>query len=265
MQKTLTIHRPEKLDGEIEDFRLDCLDAKENYTAARIRLTRNPVTHEPYMFYTQELTRNHRDPNDSFSGRQIIKAFTPSNIEAVADETLERKFEDTILAHKEEIPDYSPLTDIHSASMNLFLDEETATFLEDVGVQVDGLAEDFQGIESVEADPYLEDIADDAMQIKGRLAGVQSKYAQLKRRMMQEFDPPVRSDTLSDEAFEQRLPQESLPHPLIQSYLELKEEMAYLQSRVGAVSKIVFSETASKIQLPKRLERRVTDEFCETV
>ena len=264
MKPTVTVNRPERIDDDIQDFRLNRLDRKENYTASRIRLTRNPETEEPYLFYTQELTRNHKAPHDPFGRRQLIKVFTPSNIEAAADTALERKFEDTILAHKEEIPDYSPLTDIHSQSMNLFMDEDTATFLEDVGVQVDGLAEDFQGIESVEANPYLEDIAEDAMQFKGRLAGVQSKYAQLKQRMMRAFDPPVLNDTLSDEAFEQRLAQESLPDALIQSYLELKEEMEYLESRVGAVSKIVFSETASKIRLPQRLKGR-TNEFCETV
>jgi len=264
MMKTVTIDRPERLDEDMEDFRLDNVDLKRNYTSSRIRLTRNPETDEPYLFYSQELTRNFKNPNDPFGRRQLIKVYTPSNLEAAADTVLEQKFNDTILAHKNKIPDYSPLSDIHSDEMALFLDEDTATFLDDIGIQVEGLGEDFQSIESVEANPYLEDIAEDAMQLKGRLTGLRSKYDQLKQRMMQAFDPPVFNDTLSEEAFEQRLAQESLPDGLIQSYLELKEQMDYLKSRIGAVSKVVFSETASKIQLPKSLERS-TNEFLERI
>ena len=264
MKPTVTIDRPERIDEDIQDFRLNRMDRKENYTASRIRLTRNPETEEPYLFYTQELTRNHKAPHDPFGRRHLIKVFTPSNLEAVADTTLEHKFEDTILAHKDKIPDYSPLTDIHSQSMNLFLDEDTATFLEDVGVQVDGLSEDFQGIKSVEANPYLEDIADDAIHLKRRLADLRGKFAHLKRAMGSEFDPPVDVSTLSEVEFEQRLAQETLADSYIQSYLALKEQIDDLKSKVGAVSKIVFSETAAKIRLPKRLEGR-GHEFVQEV
>ena len=80
---------------------------------------------------------------------------------ASADVALERKFKDTILAHKSVITDYSPLTDIHSDAMGLFVDEDTATFLSDIGINVDGLGEDFLGIESVSATPYMEEVAVD--------------------------------------------------------------------------------------------------------
>ena len=264
MKPTVTIDRPERIEDDIQDFRLNRLDRKENYTASRIRLTRNPETEEPYLFYTQELTRNHKAPNDPFGRRHLIKVFTPSNIEAAADTALERKFEDTILAHKDQIPDYSPLTDIHSQSMNLFLDEDTATFLEDVGVQVDGLSEDFQGIESVGANPFLEDVADDAIRLKRRLSDLQGKYAHLKQVIAGEFDPPVEGYTLTDDEFERQLAQETLPDSYVQLYLALKEQIDDLKSKVGAVSKIVFSETAAKIRLPKRLEGR-DHEFVQEV
>ena len=150
-EKNVVIDIPDRIDQDIEDFKLDAIDDEKNYTASRIKLCRDPENEKPILFYSQELSRNFKNPNDPFSKRHIIKTFTPENIEAVADVTVEHKFKDTLLAHKDFVWDYNPLSDIHSGSMNLFMDEDTAGFMEDVGIRTDGMAEDFQSLESVEA------------------------------------------------------------------------------------------------------------------
>ena len=146
MFQNVVIDRPQRLEDEIEAFKLDAVDDEKNYTAARLRLCRDSENHQPVLFYSQELSRNFKDPQDPFGKRHLIRAFTPGQFQAAADEVVTGKFQDTILAHKNKVPDYSPLTDIHSTNMSLFLDEETAQFLEDVDVRIDGLSEDFQGI-----------------------------------------------------------------------------------------------------------------------
>ena len=81
----------------------------------------------PVVFYSQELNRNFKNPDDPFGKRHVIKTFTPDNAMASADTALELKFKDAILAHCKSINDYSPLTDIHSNEMDLFIDDQTAT------------------------------------------------------------------------------------------------------------------------------------------
>ena len=99
-EKNVVIDIPDRIDQDIEDFKLDAIDDEKNYTASRIKLCRDPENEKPILFYSQELSRNFKNPNDPFSKRHIIKTFTPENIEAVADVTVEHKFKDTLLAHK---------------------------------------------------------------------------------------------------------------------------------------------------------------------
>jgi hypothetical protein len=255
MTKNVIIDYGEKLEDEVEAFKLDAVDAESNYTAARLRLCRDPENHQPVLFYSQELSRNFKDQRDPFSKRHLIKVFTPGQFQAAGDEVITGKFQDTILAHQKAIPDYSPLTDVHSTSMNLFLDEDTAQFLEDVDVRVDGLAEDFQGIESVSATPYMEDIARDATQIKRELAHLKGKYEVVKEQLAEEFEEYVNPMTVSDEVFGEALAREGkVPKQLVQSYLSIRERMQELEAQLGQFQAAVFNETAPKIRLPKAIE-----------
>jgi len=245
---------PERIEDDIEDFKLDCVDAEKNYTAAKIKLCRDPQTGKPVLFYSQELARNFRDQQDPFGRRHIIKVFTPSNLTAVADSALESKFNDTILAFKPKVTDYSPLTDINSAKMNLFLDEETATFLSDTGINVDGLGEDFAGIESVAANSYLEDLSFDASQLKQELSELKQQYLNIKEAMAEEFVQYVDPRSVSDEVFDKALAMEKVPDSYIQTYMVLREKIRQIESEVGKVNIAVFTETSSRIRLPKLLE-----------
>ncbi len=127
MNKNVVIDRPDRLEDEIEGFKLDAVDEEKNYTAARLRLCRDPENRQPVLFFSQELSRNFKDPQDPFSKRHLIKVFTPGQFQAAADEAITGKFQDTILAHKGKIPDYSPLTDIHSSRMNLLSTRKLAS------------------------------------------------------------------------------------------------------------------------------------------
>lgn len=254
MNKNVVIDRGDRLEDDIEGFKLDAVDEEKNYTAARLRVCRDPENHQPVLFYSQELSRNFRDQRDPFSKRHLIKVFAPGQLQAAADEVVTAKFQDTILAHQKAISDYSPLTDIHSSKMNLFMDEDTAQFLEDVDVRVDGLSEDYQGIESISATPYMEDIARDATQLKRELAHLQGKYAVIKEQLADNFEEYV-DPKVSDEVFGEALAREGkVPKHLVQSYLSIRERKQELEAQLGQFQAAVFNETAPKIRLPRAVE-----------
>ena len=252
----IVIDIPERIEDDIEDFKLDCVDEEKNYTASKIKLCRDPENDKPVLFYTQELARNFRDKSDPFGKRHIIKVFTPSNLTAVADSTLESKFNDTVLAFKPKVRDYLPLTDIHSQKMNLFMDENTATFMSDIGINVDGLGEDFASIETVNANPYLEDLSLDAGKLKVELYELNRQLLNIKEMMSNEFVNYIDPRVVSDELFDQVLANEKVPEGYIQSYLSVKEQIRRIESQLGEVNTAVFAETSSKIRLPKLLEGR---------
>jgi len=261
MKNNVIIDTEERLDQNIEDFRIDTLDDEKNYTASRIKLCRDPDDESPILFYSQELSRNFKNPQDPFNKRHIIKTFTADNAEAVADVTVEHKFKDTLLAHKDFVWDYNPLSDIHSGSMSLFMDETTAGFLEDIGVRTDGMAEDFQSLESVEATPFMEEVSLNSTRLKNELKDLRGRLHIVKDEMASEFDLWVDVKTLSDEAFEERLSVETVSQGLVQTYLALKEQINDLNAKLGEVNMTVFSETKSKITLPKIIKERSIDEI----
>ena len=263
MENNVIIDVPERIDQDIEDFKIDAIDDEKNYTASRIKLCRDPEDESPILFYSQELSRNFKNPNDPFTKRHIIKTFTADNAEAVADVTVEHKFKDTLLAHKDFVWDYNPLSDIHSGSMNLFVDETTAGFLEDIGVRTEGMAEDFQSLESVEATPFMEDVSLDATRLKNELKDLSGRLWIVKDEMASEFDFWVDVKTLTDDAFEECLAVETVSQGLVQTYLSLKEQIEALKAKLGEVNKTVFEETKSKIKLPKIIEERSLDELFE--
>jgi len=259
--ENIVIDTPERIDQDIEEFKLDCVDDAKNYTAAKIKLCRDPENDKPVLFYSQELARNFRDNTDPFGRRHIIKVFTPSNLTAVADSTLESKFNDTILAFKPRVQDYSPLTDIHSQKMNLFMDEETATFVSDIGINVDGLGEDFTGIQSVESTPFLDDLSINASHLKLELADLRKQLLTIKEVMANVFSNYIDPRSVSGELFDEALANEKIPQGYIQTYLALKEQIKTIESQLGLVNTEVFTETSSRIRLPKLIERSVYDKF----
>ena len=180
--------------------------------------------------------------------------FTPLNHEAVADVTLTKKFEDTVLAHRNQIRDYSPMTDISSQNMKLFMDESTAEFVSDIGINVDGFSEDFSEMESVEATPFLDDISADATRIKEELFFLKERMTVVKDQMADIFEEYLDPRKLSDDEFALHLARENIPDGLVQKYLELKEQIEGVKGQLGEVNTVVFRETATKIKLPERIK-----------
>ena len=248
------IDYPQRLEDEIEGFRLDAVDDEKNYTAARLRLCRDSKEGNPVLFYTQELSRNFKDPRDVFGKRHLIKVFTPGRFQAAADEVITGKFQDTLLAHKGKISDYSPLSDIHSTRMNLFLDAPTAQFLEDEGVRIDGLSEDFEGIESVSATPFMDAVAHDASLIKRELAGLQGKLSFIKDDMA-DYLEGINVRHVGEDVFAEALAKApKIPADMVQSYLSIRERMNRLEGQLGHVQSTIFQETAPKIRLPRAID-----------
>ena len=259
MNENFVIDLPERIDDRIEDFKLSAAEEEKNYTTAKIKLCREPETDRPLLFYSQELIRNFKDPFDPFGKRHLIKVFTPSNHQAVADTSLEGKFKDTVLAHKDRIVDYSPLTDIHSQNMNLFIDEETAQFMDDVGINVEGMGEDFRSIESVTASPFHEEVSYDAMELKKELHLLEERLSDVKRMMADEFEDYTDPEILSDGEFDTRLANENISSSLSHEYLTVKEDFERVKSQLGELSSAVFSEVSTLIKLPKAID--VTDDM----
>jgi hypothetical protein len=257
----LLINTPERIDDDIDGFKLDCVDDEKNYTVSRIKLCRNIEDDKPLLFYTQDLTRNFRDREDPFGKKQIMKVFTPANHEAVADVTLTKKFEDTVLAHRNSIKDYNPLSDIHSSNMVLALDEMTAEFVSDIGININGLSEDFSEMESVEATPFLEDISVDATRLKEELQFLQGKLLVIKDQIADGFEDCVEPRKLSDDDFAMCLATENVPDGLVQRYLEVIEQLDRVKGQLGEVNTVVFRETSTKIKLPERIKEVNFDIF----
>ena len=57
----IVIDRPERLEEDITDFKIDAVEAEKNFTTARLRVCRNPETDSPIIFYSQELNRNFQE------------------------------------------------------------------------------------------------------------------------------------------------------------------------------------------------------------
>ena len=254
MNENFVIDLPERIDDRIEDFKLSAAEEEKNFTTARIKLCREAETDRPLLFYSQELVRNFKDPYDRFSKRHLIKVFTPSNHQAVADISLEGKFKDTVLAHKESIMDYSPLTDIHSHDMNLFIDEDTAQFMDDIGINVDGMGEDFQSIESVSASPFHEEVSYDAMELKKEVHALEKRLMDVKTMMADEFEEYTDPLMLTDSEFNERLAKENISSSLSQDYLVLNEKIERVKAQLGELSSAVFAEVSTIIKLPKAME-----------
>lgn len=263
MSNNVIIDVPERLDQDIEDFKIDSIEDEKNYTASRIKLCRDPEDEKPVLFFSQELSRNFKNPKDPFTKRHIIKTFTPENVEAVADTAVGHKFKDTLLAHKDFVCDYNPLSDIHSSSMNLFVDEDTAGFLEDIGIRTDGMAEDFQSLESVEATPFMEDVSLDATKLKNELQTLQGKLWIVKEQMADEFLEYVDPKSLTDDEFDEKLAFEKVAEGLVGTYLSLKDQIGDLKEKLGEVNMTVFNETKSKIKLPKLIDERSLDDLLQ--
>jgi len=254
MNENFIIDLPERIDDRIEDFKLSAAEEEKNYTTAKIKLCREPETDKPLLFYSQELVRNFKERHDPFSKRHLIKVFTPSNHQAVADTSLEGKFKDTVLAHKERIVDYSPLTDIHSQNMNLFIDEDSAQFMDDVGINVEGMGEDFRSIESVSASPFHEEVSYDAMELKKELNLLEGKLSDVKRMMADEFEEYTDPQLLTDGEFNERLANENISSSLSQDYLTVVEKIERVKSQLGELSSAVFKEVSTIIKLPKAMK-----------
>ena len=254
MKNNLIINTPERIEGDVEDFKMDCLDDEKNYTVAKIKLCRDITNDQPLLFYSQDLTRNFRGETDPFGKKQILKVFTPSNHEAVADVTLTKKFEDTVLAHRNKIRDYSPMTDISSQNMKLFMDESTAEFVSDIGINVESLSDDFTEMESVMATPFLDSISVDATKLKEELLFLKERIAVVKDQMADTFDEYSDPRKLTDDEFAACLARENIPDGLVQRYLKLKEQIDSVNGNLKEVNTAVFKETVSKIKLPERIK-----------
>ena len=172
----------------------------------------------------------------------------------MADVSLTKKFEDTVLAHRNKIRDYSPMTDISSQNMKLFMDENTAEFVSDIGINVDGLSEDFSEMESVETTPFLDDISIDATKLKEDLFFLNERMTVVKDQMADTFEEYSDPRKLTDDEFAACLARENIPDGLVQKYLELKEQIDQVKGQLGEVNTVVFRETATKIKLPERIK-----------
>jgi len=168
--------------------------------------------------------------------------------------TLTKKFEDTVLAYKKKINDYSPKTDIYSDNMVLAIDETTAEFVSDIGINVESLSDDFTEMESVMATPFLDSVSVDATKLKEELFFLKERMTVVKDQMADTFEEYSDPRRLSDDEFALCLAKENIPDRLVQMYLELKEQIDGVKGQLGEVNTAVFRETSTMIKLPERIK-----------
>ena len=250
VEDCVVIDTPERIQQDVEEFRLDCLDREKNFTLSKLKLTRDPETEEPRLFYSQQLIRNFKDDDDPLNRKMFLKSFSPSNVDAIYDETLDNKLNDALLAYKSHIHDYNPLSDIHSREMRLFMDEETATFLSDSDVSVDALKDDFLSIESVPATPYHIDLGYDASRLKTELAGLESKLASLQIAIKKELSNGISLEDVDEVEFERIIANNPLPSGMVQTYLSLRDRIKSISDRIGELNLEVITDTRLKVRLP---------------
>ena len=251
VEDCVVIDTPDRIQQDTEEFKLDCLDREKNFTLSKLKLTRDPETEEPRLFYSQQLIRNFKDDTDPLNRKMFIKAFTPSNIDAAYDTTLDQKYTDSLLAYKPVISDYNPLSDIHSQEMRLFIDDETATFLSDSDVSIDALKDDFLGIESVDATPYHIDLGHDSSRLKQELSGHISKMTSLKIEMQKEFSNGINLIDLNNEEFENLISNNHSSSGLVQTYLSLKDRINTIKARIGELNEELITDTRLQVRLPR--------------
>ena len=251
VEDCVVIDSPERIMQDVEEFRLDCLDREKNFTLSKLKLTRDPETEEPRLFYSQQLIRNFKDDDDPLNRKMFIKAFTPSNVDAAYDQTLDQKYTDSLLAYKPVIHDYNPLSDIHSHDMRLFMDDETATFLSDSDVSIDALKDDFLGIESVNATPYHVDLGHDTSRLKQELSSIESKMASLKMEMQKEFKNGINLAGLNNEEFENLIANNHSSSSPVQTYLSLKDRINSIKSRISELNEELITDTRLQVRLPR--------------
>ena len=249
IEDCVVIDTPERIQQDTEEFKFDCLDREKNFTLSKLKLTRDPETEEPRLFYSQQLIRNFKDDDDPLNRKMFIKSYTASNIDACYDTTLDQKYTDSLLAYKPIIHDYNPLSDIHSQEMRLFLDDETATFLSDSDVSIDALKEDFLGIESVPATPYHIDLGYDTTKLKNELSGHLSKMTSLKIEMNKEFSNGANLAGLNDEEFESLIANNHSFSGLAQTYLSLKDRINSIRTRIGELNEELITDTRLQVHL----------------
>ena len=129
-------------------------------------------------------------------------------------------------------------------------------FLSDTGINIDGLGEDFAGIETVSATPYMEDVSFNTSMLKKDLANLKAKFMLVKEEMAKEFEQNIDPRAVSDEVFANALAHEMVSEGYVQTYLNLKEMVNQQEAKLAELNSIIFSETSQKIRLPKLLEGR---------
>jgi hypothetical protein len=145
--------------------------------------------------------------------------------------------------------------------MKLFMDEGTAEFVSDIGINVEGLSEDFSEMESVDATPFLDDISVDATRLKEEIFFLKERMTVVKDQMADTFEEYSDPRKLSDDEFALCLARENIPDGLVQRYLELKEQIDSVNGNLKDVNTAVFKETSSKIKLPERIKEVGFDIF----
>jgi len=140
------------------------------------------------------------------------------------------------------------------SSMGLFLDEDTAVYLSDVGINVEGLGEDFTGIETVSATPFMEEVAFDAGKLKSELGTMRNELRKVQQAVVDEIGIERDSISFTDESFDLLLAEHRISNALVQKLLELKSRISSLESQLGQASSVVFSETVTRIHLPCRID-----------
>jgi len=160
-----------------QNFRFQAAQRRENYAVSHVSVQETPKG-EALLCLEREISRPYRRPEErfgTFGSVYELQTYTPETFIASMQDVLNKKVDITALSFDKQIESYAPETDIHHRNQKIYVDEQAARLLGDLGISVDaGFREDFNSLESVGVIPGQMDAIDTAHLLK-------EEYRRLKR------------------------------------------------------------------------------------
>ncbi len=215
---------------------------------------------DTYLVRSRNIQRPAHNPNDTFSHAKLYSPMkiSPEAISAATTIIQEKKVADTVLPFERSVKEYNPETDILSDNNVLIIERSAADVIEAVGWNMDGIANEYERVESVAPSTYQSNIADDIVVIKRDIRDIMSRIGML----LQYYKS--KGELFGINSIRQLYSVDGLP-------MDLERELAdfsTLYSKYMELQRVVIGETASRIEIPDMFMeayKQNRDEFLDEV
>lgn len=200
---------------------------------------------ETYLVRSRNIQRPIHNPSDTFSHAKLYSPTkaTSESIAAVTMVVQEKKVADTVLPYERNVKEYNPESDVVSDNNVLIVDRNAADMIENIGLNMEGISNEYEGIESIAPNVYQSNLVDDIVVIKRDIRDVMSRISMLMQYYRSRGE-------LSGEVYSIRqlysIENESLP-------VDLARELADFSGLYGKymeLQRVIINETAERIKIP---------------